>query len=207
MSARVALPSKWLPQALLSRKNAANQIVTKSNPVIVTTSNNIGPVIAGVFMAAPSGTVKRATTGDTLTGWVNAPPTAGGTTPASPVQAGYIATSAAGQCQVLDLTTGPVFTMIDNTSTEASTLYGQAVSGGVDINSGGVYCDMVNGTDNLDTGGAGTAAPAPIGSVLIKSDTYATSAGSLQFRVLGLTQEPGNTSAPYKYDVICIKYQ
>lgn len=204
MSVRAVLPSKWLPQATLSSANAANQIVAKRDPLIVTTGNGVAGVFAGVFMAAPSGVIKRATTGDTLTGWTNNPPHG----PLGvPLQAGYLPVSTAGQVSVLDLTVGPIFQMIDNTSTEANTLYGQAVTATVDINGGGVYCDIVNGTDATDTASPGTADPVPIGSVLLKSDTYNTTVGALQMRILGLSKEPGNTAAPYKYDVQCVKYQ
>lgn len=204
MSVRAVLASKWLPQATLSSANAANQVVAKRDPIIVTTSNDVAGLFAGIFMAAPSGVVKRATTGNTLTGWTNSPPMGA---LGVPLQAGYVPVSTAAQVSVLDLTAGPIFQMIDNTSTAADTLYGQATTAVVDINGGGVYCDIVNGTDVTDTAAPGTADPVPIGSVLLKSDTYNVTVGALQMRILGLSKEPGNTSAPYKYDVQCVKYQ
>lgn len=194
----MSLPStaatKWLPQATLSKGQPSQNIVVKQGTIQVTTSNDVGPIMKGVFMAAPSGVVKRATTGDTITGWVASVPTG---SLGTPLQAQYFAAATAGQVSVLDLSLGPVFEMIDNTSTYANTILAQAIAAGVAIDSESVKVDIVNGTDVTDTASPGTIAPAPIGSVLLKSDTYGTSTAQIQ--ILGLSPDPGNTAAPFKY--------
>lgn len=194
MSLPTLEPTRWLPQALLSKGQPSQNIVVKQSTIQVTSGNDVGPIMKGVFIAAPGGVVKRATTGDRITGWVASVPTG---PLGTPLQAQYLPVGTAGQVSVLDLSLGPVFELIDNTNIYANTILAQAIAAGVDIASGLVKVDIVNGTDVTDTATPGTIAPAPIGSVLLRSDTYGVV--SAQMQLLGLSPDPGNTAPPFKY--------